>query len=122
MARRVIVEGEVTGMRAIMTKFDEMTLKHKKKLRATVGYKAKYAAKIHEDLEMFHSNGQAKYLEQPARQYRKEMAEITRKNLQNKESLETSMRRAAEFLLERSQELVPVDTGFLKNSGYVKVD
>lgn len=35
---------------------------------ATVGYSADYALKVHEDLEARHDDGQAKFLEQPARE------------------------------------------------------
>lgn len=122
MARRKLIEGQVTGVGAILTKFEEKSLAHKKRLRCTVGYQAKYATHVHEDIVMVHRVGQAKFLEQPARQFRSEMGGIVKANLLNKESLETSLRRGGEFLLEMSQELVPVDTGFLKRSGYVKVD
>lgn len=65
--------------------------------------------------------GQPKFLEQPARQYQDEMAAIVQKNLKNKESLETALLRAGRFLLAKSQEMVPVDTGNLKASGAVTV-
>jgi hypothetical protein len=118
---RKIVEGVVTGHSRIMTKLQEKSLAGKKKLVANVGYKAKYSVFVHENLEMPHTNGQAKFLEQPARMYRSEIGGIVKANLMNKESLETALRRGAEFLLEMSRQLVPVRTGFLRDSGYVEV-
>lgn len=67
------------------------------------------------------STGQPKFLEQPAREYAQEMADVIHKNLRNKESLETAVTRAAYFLLRKSMELVPVDTGALRASGAVEV-
>lgn len=66
------------------------------------------------------STGQPKFLEQPAREYASEMAAIIRKNLRNKESLETAVTRAALFLQRKSMELVPVDTGNLRGSCFVE--
>lgn len=44
-----------------------------------VGYEAEHAAAVHERLDLHHTHGQAKYLEQPYRQYRKYMMEIVRR-------------------------------------------
>jgi len=65
--------------------------------------------------------GQPKFLEQPARQYQKQMGRIVVKALKGKKTLIEALTEAAEFLKERSQELCPVDTGELKKSAYVKV-
>lgn len=76
---------------------------------------------VHEDLTVQHRVGSAKYLEIPARIYQAQIAAIVAKNLQNKESIETAVRRAGDYLLAMSKPFVPVLTGFLRNSGYVKV-
>ena len=41
-----------------------------------VSYKKKYAIYVHEDLTKHHPNGQAKFLEQPARQHRSRLIKI----------------------------------------------
>lgn len=94
-----------------------------------VGYSAPYALKVHEDLEAFHSNGQAKFLEEPARKYRDVMASIVRKNVVGRSGpgdLEAAILRgflaAGQFLKAESQELVPVDTGFLRDSAFVWIE
>jgi hypothetical protein len=89
--------------------------------QAVVGYAAPYALRVHEDLEAHHPNGQAKFLEQPARQYRREMADAVRADLAAGKTLSQAQRSACRVLLRESRKLVPVDTGLLKRSGYVDV-
>jgi hypothetical protein len=52
-----------------------------KKPEYIVSYKKKYAIYVHEDLTKFHPNGQAKFLEQPARQHRKTLINIIEKEV-----------------------------------------
>ena len=125
------VKQELIGFNSLISKLGKL---QRAAARATgkrvrVGYSAPYALKVHEDLEMFHTNGQAKFLEQPARQYRKVMASIVRQNVVARggvRDLEASIIRgflaAGQFLKEESQELVPVDTGFLKASAFVWIE
>lgn len=84
-----------------------------------------YAIIVHEDLEMNHPNGgQAKFLEQPLRENKKRMADIIRSRMGRKRkpmSLKDAMIEACNLLLAKSQPLVPVDTGRLKESGRVVV-
>lgn len=88
----------------------------------SVTYTAPYAAYVHEDMEAQHANGkQAKYLEAPARRYRREMAKIVADTYRKTHNLEQALTAAAEFLLAKSQEIVPVDTGRLRDSGQVVV-
>lgn len=91
--------------------------------RATVGYYAPYAVRIHEDLAMNHPNGgQAKFLEEPARTMQRQMGRIVEKHLKRKNGkLYDGVLESAKFLYDESQKLVPVDTGFLRLSGYYKV-
>lgn len=91
--------------------------------RATVGYSAPYALFVHENLECNHPNGgQAKFIEQPLRAKRAEMGAIVRKVMRRKDgTLKEAVLQSAQFLLAESQKLVPVDTGFLKASGYATV-
>lgn len=95
-----------------------------------VGYSAPYALKVHEDTEVDHEmhgcGGQAKFLEQPARQYRDVMARIVRKHAVARSgeadlipAVLRGMLAAGEFLKQQSQELVPVRTGRLRDSGFV---
>jgi hypothetical protein len=90
--------------------------------RVVVGYATPYAVYVHEDLSKHHPTGQAKFLEQPTRQYGREMGEIVRGILKSGGTILEAETAAAHFLLEMSNPLVPVDTGRLKASGFVEVE
>lgn len=117
----IAARNQISGMNKVLALLTAQSLKARTKRRATVGYSAPYAGAVHENLTANHAVGQAKFLEQPTRQYLGEMERIIRFNLRNKESLETSLNRAAWFLYNESQPLVPVLTGFLRDSGYIKM-
>jgi hypothetical protein len=91
--------------------------------RIHVGYRAPYAVYVHENLRANHPNGgQAKFLEQPARQLRGAMKQLVKDNLKRKKkSLEAGCLAAGNMLLEASQKLVPVDTGYLRSTGFVEL-
>jgi len=86
--------------------------------RVIVGYTQNYAIYVHENLEAHHPVGQAKYLEQPARALQRELGEIVVKAFKSTKNLEMALLVAGLRLQRASQELVPVDTGALKNSAF----
>lgn len=88
--------------------------------QVTVGYTAPYAVYVHEMLHLYHPNGQAKFLEQPLRTEAKRMAEIIRSRLRARESLYAAQLAAAKHLMKVSMHLVPVKTGRLRNSWFIK--
>jgi hypothetical protein len=90
--------------------------------RVVIGYSAPYAAAVHENLAVYHSTGQAKFLEQPCREFEPEIRTIIRNGLLAGQSLEQAQLDAARFLLLQSQKLVPVRTGFLRDSGFVRAE
>ena len=92
--------------------------------KLNVGYSAPYAVYVHEDLRANHPNGgQARYLEEPARRLRPEMRAKNKEILsRKKKSLEAACMAAGQMLLEASQALVPVDTGYLKSTGFISLD
>ncbi len=87
----------------------------------TVIYTAPYAEKVHDDLEMPHKNGQAKFLEQPLRENSDRLLQKAKDLVKQGKTLEQALKIVAQELLEISQKLVPVDTGFLRDSGKIKV-
>lgn len=91
------------------------------KERLTVGYSAPYAVYVHENLEAHHTVGEAKFLEKPNRSERDKIAAIIRDELKAKKTMVAAQRKAGQHLLRVSKTLVPVDTGVLKASGFVKV-
>jgi hypothetical protein len=86
-----------------------------------VGYEAPYATLVHEDLLMPHANGQAKYLEQPLRESEDEVRSLVRDMRGAGIPLNRCLEAAGRLILEKSQPLVPVDTGFLRDSAFVEV-
>lgn len=116
------VKLEATGVDRVIASLKARSLKGKVTVTGKVIYDAGHAVVVHEDLEMYHDDGQAKYLEQPAREMQKEMAQIIHTSLVNKNGLEEGVERALNALLTASQELVPVDTGELRDSGHVVIE
>lgn len=87
-----------------------------------VGYSAPYAIYVHENLEANHPNGgQAKFLEEPLRLLAPLLRKVVAAEVKRGRTLAQALQTAGDFLLVTSQRLVPVRTGFLRDSGYVKV-
>lgn len=84
-----------------------------------VGYTQNYAIYVHENLEAKHKVGQAKFLEQPARETD---GRITREALQRGKTLAQALLLEGLNLQRRSQKLVPVDTSTLKNSAFTRIE
>lgn len=78
-----------------------------------------YAIYVHEDLEARHPTGQAKFLEEAPYSV-EELAEIVSDSLKEGDSLLDGLEKAGKLVLERSQPLVPQDTGALAESGFVR--
>jgi len=87
-----------------------------------VGYTANYAVYVHENLEAHHPVGQAKYLEQPAREHADKLAATVRKTYQKTGDMERSLLMGGLLLQRLSQELVPVDTGVLRASAFTEIE
>lgn len=86
-----------------------------------VVYTAPYAVHVHENMEIVHPNGQAKFLEQPFRQEAKTLTKIVKDALKQKKPLKQALLEAGQWLLYLSQQLVPVKTGTLRDSGTVVI-
>lgn len=110
------------GLKTVRAKLTGRRLAVGKSASFQVAYGTDYGIYVHEDLSMNHPRGgQAKFVEEPARTGRPTMQGIIASTLQpsRKRSLADAVRRAAQWLLDASQRLVPVDTGRLKRSGRV---
>jgi len=75
-----------------------------------------YAVYVHENLKARHTVGQAKFLEQPAREMASELGKIVRKVVAGGGTMLEGLMLAGLALQRASQELVPVDLGHLKGS------
>jgi hypothetical protein len=90
--------------------------------RIVVGYTAPYAIYVHENLQANHPTGQAKFLEKALRRTDRRLATIIANSIKAGATFQQAALKAGEVMKEASQELVPVDTGFLRNSAFNKVE
>jgi len=89
------------------------------KVSVVVGYTQGYALFVHENLTAHHPVGQAKFLEEPARQT---SGAIAREALEKGQRMERALLLEGLNLQRRSQKLVPVDTGALRASAFTEVE
>lgn len=89
-----------------------------------VGYTQSYAIYVHENMEAVHPVGQAKFLEQPAREMSNsgQLGATVRKNLQAGKTMSQSLLIAGLLLQRESMKLCPVDTGALRASAFTRLD
>lgn len=115
---------KVTGLDAALAEFNNRIRKAAgdKDVQVRVGYNAPYALVVHEDMEAHHDNGQAKFLEQPARQNGKIYGQLVSDALKQGKTMRQALMSAATALKLDSQALCPVDTGALKQSAFIRVD
>jgi hypothetical protein len=107
---------------SLINRLGEMSFKAQQdSCELEVGYSAPYATLIHEDLLTPRRTGQAKFLEQPMR----ENEDAVRQLIRDMKSAGLPMRKALEaagyLILDKSRPLVPVDTGYLRDSAFVEV-
>lgn len=92
------------------------------KYRVTVGYTQEYAIYVHENLEANFKVGQAKYLEQPARELQGQMAQMVKDYVAGGMKLGMALYMVGLFLQRESQKLCPVDTGALRASAFTRLE
>lgn len=85
-----------------------------------VGFSTRYAIFVHENLQARHPVGQAKFLEQPARQMGGQLVGIIGEAMKKGATLMQGLLIAGLRLQRESQLLVPVDTGVLRNSAFTR--
>lgn len=115
----------IEGMDRIQMNFSKRFIKARDdfRIRVVVGYEAPYAVFVHEDLQANHPRGgQAKFLEQPARQYRTLIVDMMLKAVEKGLPFRSALALGGNRLLQLSRPLVPVDTGYLRDSGFVRVE
>jgi hypothetical protein len=86
-----------------------------------VGYKAPYAVFVEGNDRAKHVNGQAHFLSQPAASLSQAMAIEAQQAIAEGASRREALLEAGDLLLGASQAVVPVDTGLLRDSGYVVI-
>ena len=112
---------KVEGISLVVASLEDKKLK-KPKATVNVGYTQSYAVWVHERMDTYHPVGQAKFLEQPAREKAGEIARIIKETYRKTKDLTLSLLTGGLFLQRESQKLVPVDTGALKASAFTRVE
>ena len=109
------------------------------KLSCVIGYTAAYALFVHECVDevlrgiprpapskgLFwdpQGKAESKFLEGPAREFEKVIAEIVAKTFQETGKLGKSLYMGGLFLQRQSMKRVPVDTGNLKASAFTRLE
>lgn len=112
----------ITNLNRLRTTIRRLARKHGAVPSVIVGYTAAYALPVHENLEAHHDNGQAKYLEQPARTLSNDgtLGNLVGVTVRSGATLEQGLLVAGLRLQRESQLLVPVDTGNLKGSAVTR--
>lgn len=113
---------DVVGVDAVIAQLGALGKKVEETVSVVVGFQARYAIFVHENLEARHRIGQAKYLEQPAREMAPELGLMVGKLVKSGMSLEKALVVAGLRLQRAAQQLTPVDTGNLKNSAFTAVE
>ena len=111
------VQIQITGMDKLESALNTESKKHKNET-VVVGYTANYAVFVHENLEARHNNGQAKFLEQPAKTL--PLGKIIHEVIKKGGTILQGLLTAGMRLQRESQKLVPVDTGNLKASAFTR--
>ena len=113
---------QIDGVGRLITKLKAMIAKARREnVTYIVGFTAAYAIYVHEDMTARHAAGtRAKYLEEPARGKQHEMRTIVKEGMRRGLTLSQAILQAALYLLGEAQSIVPVDTGNLRASGFVR--
>lgn len=118
------MKNPVFGVMNLIDRLHQLRLKHSEVNSSSiiVGYETPYALYVHESLGQTHMVGQAKFLETPAINMTPALqAEVVRQMNLGKTLLQ-SLRAAGEMLKAGSLPLVPVLTGKLRKSAFVRMD
>lgn len=120
MADFVQIQGMKSLQNKIAIRIDQARTKYKQKLH--VGFAAPYCVFVHERTDVYHAPPtQAKFLEQPARQYRRQIGGVIRFALQRGKTFAEALHDAGWFLLKKAIPITPIDTGWLRSSAFVEV-
>lgn len=112
---------EINNMGKVLEALEKRRIKGAPRATLQVGYTAHYAIYVHEDLQKRHIRGEAKFLTNAAKRCAAKMRIAIKREIDNRNGLEAGLQEAGKMLLEASNRLVPVDTGYLRQTGYYSV-
>jgi hypothetical protein len=133
---------QIQGFEKLVRKLKALSVAGRKKAIASVGYSADYAVYVENDLTKRHGETfneyyaaeiasgteharrpqeQAQFLSQPLQDNQTKLADIIATAVRNKEGVRVAVDRAARYLMAKSAEIVPIDTGNLISTAYINV-
>jgi hypothetical protein len=118
----ITVSAQVEGDDWVVSQLEAKSKETGESCSVAVGYMMPYAIYVHENLMSRHTNGQAKYLEEPLRRLGPSLIKITGDLLKIGTKMDKALLQTGGILLRASQALVPIKTGALRNSGFVELD
>lgn len=132
---------KVEGLEKLVAKLRGMAAKSRKENTGSVvvGYTASYALAVHESVDMVlqgeprpaprrgsywdpQGRAQAKFLEAPARMYRRVLYDVVKEAVRKGKTLMQGLLAAGLRLQRESQKLCPVETGNLKGSAFTRIE
>ena len=90
--------------------------------KMSVGYTAPYALYVHENRGANFKVGRAGFLSDVAREMAGELARIASRQLRAGATMVQRLTAMGAALLAESKRNCPVDTGYLRSTGYVRID
>lgn len=107
-------------------KFKNTLANRSKRIRGKVSYRigftAKYALIVHENKQARFKKGQAKFLESAVRFFAPKVNGMIARSLRAEKTLKEAIDAVAKAILEEAKKRCPVDTGYLRLSGYYIVE
>jgi hypothetical protein len=115
---------KILGVEGLIAKLRQKAATARKNAAASVvvGFSQSYALPVHENLEAYHPVGQAKFLEQPARQLRPVFADIIKRAVTAGKTMSQALLLAGLRLQREAMLLTPVDTGALRASAFTRLE
>lgn len=114
---------KLIGLQSLGRKLDRRAADGKRQaVTVVLGYATPYATEVHEDLQTPRADGQPKFLEQAVRQHQREASDVVVAEMKAGRTLEQGMLAAGRYIGTVSRPLVPVLTGRLRDSFFVRVE
>lgn len=117
---------KIKGLKRVIGKFKKRKYRTPKDriISVSIGYAQSYALTVHEKVggNWTTPGTQAKYLEEPLRTHKNEMAKVIAQVTQSTKSLEKGIIAGGTWLLLKSWSLVPMDTGALRLASFVATE
>lgn len=133
---------QIQGFDKLVRKLKALSVAGRKKATASCGYSAPYSVYVENDLTKRHGETfneyyaaeiasgaeharrpqeQAQFLQQPLQDNQVKLANIVATAVRNKEGVRVAVDRAARYLMAKSAEIIPIDTGYLLSTAYIQV-